>query len=284
MTGPLRVLRHGPAPGARNMAVDEALMERARSGEVTLRLYRWDPPCLSLGRNQEARGRYDRDAARERGIQIVRRPTGGRAVLHHREITYAVTAPAGRWGSLRESYRLINRALLRGLAELGAEVREASEGPRDGTPGPTDRPCFRDPLPGEIVALGRKLVGSAQWRDRGALLQHGSILLRDDQALAEALRTSGRAGAEGGDADGVPRDPGDGERPGAAEDPGGGAVALEELLPRLPGHGDLADALVRGFAGETGLDARPSALDDGEESRARELEARYADEDWTWRR
>lgn len=259
------------------MAVDEALMEAARSGSLVLRLYGWDPPCLSLGRNQEARGRYDRDAARERGIEIVRRPTGGRAVYHHHELTYAVTAPATRWGGLRESYRQINRALLRGLAALGADVGEASEAPEGGSPRPGTRACFRDPLPGEIVALGRKLVGSAQWRNRGALLQHGSILLRDEQSVADALR---RDGGGGGREDRPAPGGGDGSAAGG----GGGAVALEDLLARVPPARELADALCRAFAGEMDLQPRPSELSGVEAQRSRALEERYASEDWTWRR
>lgn len=257
MTGTaVRCLVHGPAPGARNMAVDEALMDAARAGRVTLRFYRWSPPCLSLGRNQVARGRYDPGAARERGVDVVRRPTGGRAVYHHRELTYAVAAPADLWGGLRSAYRRVNRALLRGLARLGAGVEEAA--PEGRSPGPTERACFRDPLPGEIVAAGRKLVGSAQWRDGGALLQHGSILLHDDQHMVGRLRVDG--------------------------EPAVGAAALTDLLPEAPTAGRLAEVLRRGFREELGRTVRDGELEASEEERARELEARYLGDDWTWRR
>src|SRR5512142_1385967 len=93
-----------PAPGAENMAVDEALMDRARtSGEGVLRMYGWSAPTLSLGRNQIAKGRYDLARAAAEGIGIVRRPTGGRALLHHREITYSVTAPVQFGTTLQEA-------------------------------------------------------------------------------------------------------------------------------------------------------------------------------------
>lgn len=250
------------------MAVDEALMEAARGGAVTLRFYGWSPPCLSLGRHQAARGRYDPDAARERGIDVVRRPTGGRSVYHHREITYAVTAPAELWGGLRAAYRTINRALLAGLARLGAGVEEAADGGR--APGPSARACFRDPLPGEIVAAGRKLVGSAQWREGGALLQHGSILLHDEQGAARRLRTgAGPAGGNGGSAGG---------------EPAGRAAALSDLLPRLPPRARLVDALRAGFRETLGLPVRDGELAPAEEERAGRLEARYRRDDWTWRR
>src|SRR5262245_57411885 len=99
-----------PASGAENMAVDEALMERARTtGEWVLRVYSWAAPCVSFGRNQTARGRYDIERIRERGLDVVRRPTGGRAILHDPEITYSVTAPVGGAGDLRDSYSRINR-------------------------------------------------------------------------------------------------------------------------------------------------------------------------------
>lgn len=259
-TDRIRRLLHGPAPGARNMAVDEALMEAARDGRITLRFYRWDPPCVSLGRNEAARGRYDRAAARRRGVAFVRRPTGGRAVYHHRELTYAVAAPAEAWGGLRESYRRVNRALLRGLAGLGAAAEVAPGGGR--TPGPSGRACFRDPLAGEIVADGRKLVGSAQWRREGALLQHGSLLLHDDQGVVEELRSAA------------------GEAPGEAA----GGAALSDLLPDLPDPRLLARSLAQGFASEFGLPVEEGELEPAEAERAGQLESRYRSEDWTWRR
>lgn len=274
----VRCLDHGPAPGARNMAVDEALMSAARSGEVTLRFYGWRPACLSLGRNQRARGRYDRDAAARRGIDIVRRPTGGRAVYHDRELTYAVTAPAGLWGGLRPSYRRINRALLRGLSLLGAPVEEASGGGR--SPGPSLRACFQDALDGEIQAGGRKLVGSAQWREDGVLLQHGSVLLHDDQRVARELRREEGSGVRGGEGRRGDR------RPQAAR-PAGSAVraaALGELLEELPDLRTIRDALRRGFAEELGVTVRRGELRPEEEERARGLVERYAGADWTWRR
>lgn len=273
----IRFLRHGPAPGSRNMAIDEALMGAARSGETVLRVYGWSPPCLSLGRNQRARELYDRQAARSLGVEIVRRPTGGRAVYHHRELTYAVAAPAGRWGALRESYRLLNRALLRALGSLGVEA--AAAGGQEGgsrAPGPSLRACFRDPLPGEIVAGGRKLVGSAQWRRGGALLQHGSILLEAQQEMAERLRMDGGAGpaAGGDDGDGV-GGRSDGRLPG---------IGLVELLGREPGAEAVAAALADGFREELGVEVRPASLSSSEEREATDLEARYRDPGWTWRR
>src|SRR5512143_3038322 len=101
-----------PLSGAENMALDEALLERAAAtGGAVFRVYSWAEPTLSFGRNQSVRGTYDASRARERGVAVVRRPTGGRSLLHHREVTYSVTAPATFLGSFRESYARINRLL-----------------------------------------------------------------------------------------------------------------------------------------------------------------------------
>src|SRR3954471_182370 len=117
---PWRLLLSPPLGGPENMALDEALMARARrSGETVLRVYGWSSPTLSLGRNQRARGIYLADELERRGIGVVRRPTGGRALLHHREITYSVTAPCAHDGGLVAEYRRINLLLGSALGALG---------------------------------------------------------------------------------------------------------------------------------------------------------------------
>ncbi len=242
------------------MAVDESLMESARSGLTTLRLYGWEPGCLSFGRNQTARGRYDGVGAARRGYDIVRRPTGGRSVLHHRETTYSVTAPADHWGGLRDAYVLINRALAAGLRGLGIPATMATADGSGPTPRPAVRACFRDPLPGEVTVNGRKLVGSAQWRDRGALLQHGSLLIHNDQDLVEQLRIGG---------------------PPVSEVP---AVGLAELIDPVPEVAEIADALASALASVNSLPLENESLTPDEESLALDLVGRYEDPAWTWRR
>jgi lipoate-protein ligase A len=238
--------------GAWNMAVDEALMLRAReTGEGVLRIYAWSVPTLSLGRHQTARGRYDLERAAELGVRFVRRPTGGRAVLHHREVTYSITAPAGPMGSLRESYGWINRLLVVGLHRLGVEAREAESAA--GTPPPGTAPCFEVPVHGEIIAMSRKLVGSAQVREDDALLQHGSILLENDQELASALLV----------------------HPVAPPPP---PATLTALLGRAPTLGEVAEALKSALPSAEPLDAAPVL------EAARILQPRYEDPEWTWRR
>jgi lipoate-protein ligase A len=162
--------------GIENMQIDESLLDAAaHSGDRFLRLYRWDPPTLSIGRNQSADGLI-RD-----GIAWVRRPTGGQAVWHEHEVTYAVAAPIAVFGSLRNGYRMIHEHIATALRSLGAAAALA------GRPavGPSGRPasCFAVPAGGEILVEGRKLVGSAQVRKRDAFLQHGSILLDGSQRL-----------------------------------------------------------------------------------------------------
>ena len=147
-----------------------------RSGNAYLRLYRWDPPTLSIGRNQQDNLEH---------MPVVRRPTGGQAVWHEHEVTYAVAAPIALFGSLRTAYCQIHTRMAAALRSLGATATLA----------PAVRPsarsavCFAAPAGGEILVEGRKLVGSAQVRRGAAFLQHGSIL------LAEGSRASWFAGA-----------------------------------------------------------------------------------------
>jgi len=246
-----------PLTGAENMALDEALLERASaSGSAVLRVYTWSKPTISFGRNQTARGTYDAGRARECGIAVVRRPTGGRSLLHHREITYSVTAPATVAGSLRESYERINRLLVGGLRRLGVSVEIAA--PRERSLPPSAAPCFERPAAGELVVDGRKLVGSAQWRDQGAMLQHGSILVEDDQPLVSSLA---------GDV--------------ALPPP---AATLAAALGRTPSVDEVAGALFDTVRENECVDADTLQIDSALESAQARLAARYVDDCWTWRR
>jgi lipoyl(octanoyl) transferase len=253
-----RVLVTPPASGAENMALDEALMDRARTtGEWVLRVYSWSAPTISLGRNQSARGRYDLDRIRELRLDVVRRPTGGRAILHDREITYSVTAPVGDAGDLRESYDRINHLLLRGLRSLGVAASVASPAGRSMSPGMA--PCFDEPAAGELTLGGRKLAGSAQWRSEDALLQHGSILIADDQSLLATL--------------GV-------DTPGRISPP----ATLTEALGAAPDLANVADALADAVRDLEDPNCRTLDVDDDVRARAAALVVRYVDDAWTWRR
>ena len=175
--------------GAANMAMDASLLaEAARSGRAVLRLYRFDPPCLSLGRN-EPTAHYDRAAIARRGLDVVRRPTGGRAVWHEHEVTYAVAAPVAAFGSLRHAYHTIHERIARALRSLGADATLAPHQPPPSSRVDQATSCFATPVGGEVLVAGRKLVGSAQVRKGNAFLQHGSILLDGSQ---EIVRVVGR--------------------------------------------------------------------------------------------
>jgi lipoate-protein ligase A len=172
--------------GAENMALDEALLHEAdRSGTPFLRLYRWSPPCLSFGRNEPARARYDRGAIERLGLDVVRRPTGGRAVWHEHEVTYAVAAPIAAFGSMRDSYRAIHDRLARALGRLGIHAILAHK--HATRAGLGDGACFAAPVGGEVVVEGKKVIGSAQLRHGTAFLQHGSILLAGSQERLQAV-------------------------------------------------------------------------------------------------
>jgi lipoyl(octanoyl) transferase len=241
------------------MSVDEALMQSVREGgAASLRVYRWSPACLSLGRNQPARGQYREDRLARQNVQVVRRLTGGRAVLHDRELTYSVAMGERALGSPRTAYATINRALVAALRHLGVNARLQ---PRSSTPAlaPSLAPCFRDPAEGEVVVKGRKLIGSAQFRDRGVILQHGSLLLHDDQCRIGGLLTDG-----------------------AGEQEGAPAV-LSALLPQLPSWRELVDALALGIRETVGVDLQQTRLTPTETRRAAEFSVRHQDSAWVWR-
>jgi lipoate-protein ligase A len=195
-----RYLDSGPATGARNMAIDECLLAETaagRRGRPTLRFYGWLPPAVSLGRFQDEATAVNRDACRRLGIDIVRRITGGRAVLHHRELTYSVVSPLpnGQFpNDVLGTYKVIAKGLLVGLANLGIPAELVSRGSRHASlveRKSKDAACFSSPSWYELLAGGRKIVGSAQRRVAGAFLQHGSILIEYDPALESAVIPGG---------------------------------------------------------------------------------------------
>jgi len=195
-----RLIPSEPALGSANMALDAALLQGAgRSGSPpTLRFMQWEPPALSLGRFQSLE-QVDLEACRQEGIDVVRRPTGGEAVLHKDEFTYTVVLPVDmdKPDSVIGAYEMICRAIIIAFAGLGLDIRlMRREGDEAST---TDGSCFARPGTSDLVHGRAKICGSAQARKGGGLLQHGSILLRDNASLLyRLLRLDGeaRAGAE----------------------------------------------------------------------------------------
>ena len=273
----LRLLDTAPLDGATNMALDEALLTRARrTRDVTVRVYSWTQPTLSFGRHQTARGVYDPDRAAALGLDVVRRPTGGRAVVHARELTYSVTAPADLFGaraSLTATHARITAMIADAVASLGAEVTPAPAAGRARRPDAS--PCFDAPAVGELVAredahhAARKLVGSAQWREDGAFLQHGSILIGDDQDLLGRCTVT----------------------PVAPVAP----ATLTALLGRTPTTDEVGCAVLaaaRRLGAELGMHDEPHAERIGRDhaddpmlvDEVARLLPRYRDPTWTWRR
>ncbi|MBD3179587.1 MAG: lipoate--protein ligase family protein, partial [Candidatus Latescibacteria bacterium] len=159
------LLDDGPMSGARNMCRDEYIFGRVREdpGMVILRTYAFDPPCISLGYHQKAEKVLDREAVSESGIDLVRRITGGRALLHQDEFTYCITASSGGGSfgkGLGECFLRVAEVLIEALKTLGVEA-ELTGGRRDETPSGTISPCLASVSRYEITAGGRKIVGSA---------------------------------------------------------------------------------------------------------------------------
>ena len=260
MRGDWLILIDPPQSGPRNMALDSALLRAAEEdGLCTLRLYAWDPPTLSFGRNEPALRRYDRSAIAARALAVVRRPTGGRAVWHDREVTYAVAAPVEVFGSLRQTYREIHAMLAAALTALGAHVLLAADRPAAGVGAGA---CFASAAGGEVVAAtggGGKVVGSAQVRGDGAFLQHGSVLLTAGQDVVAAV-TQGDADAPS-------------------------ATGLADLLP--PNRAtwpEVSAAIHRAATARWGAPVATGELPGRVRAWAAELLPRFCDPAWTWRR
>jgi lipoate-protein ligase A len=267
-----RLVVQGEADGATNMAMDEAILDAVIEGASppTLRFYAWSPPCLSLGRNQPLTD-VDLAACRAGGVDVVRRPTGGRAILHCDELTYSATLLQGdprAEGGVVESYRRLSAGLLTGLQVLSvAAVATVPAVEQRTATSDLTAVCFEIPSDYEITVKGRKLLGSAQWRGRGGVLQHGTLPLHGD--LARILDYLTLSGAEREEQRSCVR-----ER----------AITLEEALGYPPSFARVARALAGGFAHALNLTLLPGALSDRERGLATELRhSRYAAGDWTAR-
>jgi lipoate-protein ligase A len=245
------------------MAVDEFLFRQAEKAPRTfLRFYQWERPTVSLGYSQDASIVVDAAFCAAHGIDIVRRMTGGKLVLHDREVTYAVASSdmEAFTETLRDSYQLISRALLKGLAILGlSAARLAETSPPSYIKG--SMPCFAFPARDEIEIGGKKIVGSAQKRTGALFLQHGSIPLEKDEALLAAV-----------------------SRPGESEE-SAGMTSLSEALGRPMDFDGAVGPLVQGFADFFGVSFERFTLAPADKEAVRALQAsKYAFDGWTYRR
>jgi len=259
-----RFLNSGFSDGVTNMAVDEAILEGVARGSSppTLRVYAWKPPTVSTGHSQKASVELDLEACRKRGFGVVRRPTGGRAVLHAGELTYSVVGRSGEaplGGSIAETYQAIAGGLLLGLMELEvsaelAPVATASRGRGEVAP-----PCFVSAGRYEVVVAGRKLIGSAQRRVGAAVLQHGSLLTDATHVqLADVLRVRGEA-----------------DRTAIRRTLASKTTDLATLLSRSVGFEEVACAMRAGFERAWGLTLRDDSLSERESEVARRLATGY---------
>jgi lipoyl(octanoyl) transferase len=272
---PWRLLVSGFADGATNMAVDEAILQAVAQGQSppTLRFFGWTPACLSLGFAQSA---SDADPARlaTLGWGLVRRPTGGRAILHTDELTYSVAAPLDEprvAGGVLESYRRLSAGLLTGLRRLLVPAEAQADPPQPEGLSPLEFAaiCFEVPSHYEITAGGRKLLGSAQTRKRGGVLQHGSLPLTGDLGrICDGLRFDSEA-----------------QREAAKTRVRGRAVTVEEALNGpTPSWDEAAQALAAGFVEALGLELVEGELSREEQQQAEVLRReKYAADEWTWK-
>ncbi len=251
-----QLLRDSAHSAPWNMAADETLlhMVRGRSAGI-LRLYSWSSASISFGRNEVVKGRFDPQALAASGFDVVRRPTGGRALLHIKEVTYSVTVPLGSTVGWRSVYDGINKLLCDALRSLGVDARIVSD--NEGVViTPSKALCFSAPSAGELVAGGAKLVASAVWRDRAAFLQQGSIIVDGDQEPLRAL--------------------------GGIDDSLVGQVARLSDFHVPTDFDTVADAISKAFA----KNANVTEMDDIEE--VQRLTAsrvhHYRDPSWLWRR
>lgn len=215
--------------GEANMALDEALFSAApAAGLPTLRLYSFDPPAVTIGRSQTPESFLDRGACESAGVQVVRRPTGGLAILHHSDLTYSFTAPleGARDGARDRYFDMLARGLLAGLEALGIEARAAQHGGGGRGPGW----CFAGEFGVDLSWQGRKICGSAQRIGSEAVLQHGSVFLADNSALLERISANG-----------------------ASRKPVAPFVALNEAAGRELTFEEVARAVTEGFRSSHGV-------------------------------
>jgi len=267
---PWRLLITPPARGSWNMAVDESILQHIGRGESlpTLRLYTWTPACLSLGYAQPFAD-VDMNRLNARGWEVVRRATGGRAILHTDELTYAVVAPSDEprvAGTVLESYNRLAQALSLAINNLSLPV-EMKEG-GNGSPADLNPVCFEVPSTYEITVHGKKLIGSAQARKREGVLQHGSLPLTGDLArICQVLVFDDESA-----------------RRNASERLLARATTVESALGGAVSWESAARAFVGAFEAQLGLTFEGGELSESESQTADQLvREKYAHPSWTER-
>ncbi len=251
------------------MAADEALLRSVIKGNSppTIRFYRWQPPTVTLGYFQDMEKEIETEMCQKKGIQVVRRLTGGRAILHDDELTYSIAANEKEKqvsGSIIESYLKISQALVNGLNIYGVQVEMMARPSKE----KGSAACFDAPSWHEIVWRGRKLVGSAQTRKQGSLLQHGSLPISLDVELLFELLTIPNHQVK--------------ER--LKKNFQQKAVSLEEITKREVDYKKLTEALVEGFSQTFNIKIEWDDLTEEEKAYAEDLKAtKYSQNAWNYR-
>ena len=279
-----RLIKDGYHNGFMNMAIDEAIMIAHREGLVspTIRFYQWSPPAVSLGYFQDLKKEIDIDTCQDMGIDIVRRPTGGKAVLHDKELTYSFVIKEDHPlvnDSILETYKKISRGIIKGLSYLGVKaalvpVREKlkndslNKGKNSKILHPDIKSiCFLVPSQYEVQVDGKKILGSAQVRKGGIVLQHGSLLIKLEKdklfsvfnfpsvQVREKLKSRLNA------------------------------TSLEEILKKKIGFSELSEVLTRGFEEEFGVKLVKGKLTEQEEKASIDLfKNKYSTYEWNYER
>jgi len=255
-------------PPRENMAIDEAIFREVQrsGGPPTIRLYGWLSPAVSIGHFQHVDREIDLPACRKGGVTVVRRPTGGKAVYHDDDLTYAVIARENTSifpPTILETYQVISQCLVQGLHKLGLEAILSAEGRMPGKDS-LDASCFFVPSLHELLVKGRKICGSAQMRSRGAFLQQGSLLMSfNPEKTCDVTMPHGEPRAR---------------RVQALREK---VTSLYEHLPRSVTGEDVCKSIIGAFQDGWGVSLAEGSLTPGEEAlKDHLLETRYGDLAW----
>jgi len=247
----------GASTASLNMAIDQAILAMHAEGKSppTLRIYQWSPPAISLGYFQRPHG-IDLAACRRLGIDVIRRPTGGRAVLHFEDLTYAVVAGTtdGIHSSVTDAYRLICEGLLAAFRVLGFEAELG----RQGAKAPRSDICFLTSTTGDIIHKGKKFVGSAQTWHCSSMLQHGSIILEPHLEVLVSIQGGGRVPSTNHE-----------------EVLKRGMTSVREILGHVPVTGEIGAAIRHGMAQVLGVEFKEDELSPEEWSLARKIAGQH---------
>lgn len=259
-----------------NMAMDEALLNFVSRGEIdpVIRFYTWNPATLSIGYFQRLQKEIDIDKVKEKGYGLVRRQTGGRGVLHDKELTYSVIVPESHPNmpsTVTEAYKIISQGLLEGFKNLGFETYFAiprSKEERDKLKQPRSSVCFNAPSWYELVVEGRKIAGSAQTRQKGVILQHGSILQDIDiDDLFDMFKFKNERLKAKMKENFVQK-----------------AVAINDISNQHITLNEMENAFEAGFKKGLNIDFKPLELTKKQLEEVQELEDKYRSEAWMYRK